>query len=325
MNMNRREMYLNSKKRFSLRKFLEIYFVYFWFRLWIFWVKHVSLESLGFYGEKLATIAFYFLIKPRRIALNNLHLALGKEKSKEEIKRICRDSFKNIGRTMMEIPRSSEFDLKTFVRLDGKEHLDKALKQGKGVIALSAHLGNFPLMNVRLVNEGYPLSMVIKGSKNPKIVKVMNSLIDNTGMESIPDKPRATCISRCLKALKRNRILWLQIDINAPGTEAWVDFFGYLVPTFKGPVIFSLRTGAPILPMFITRNPHHFHNLIIHPPFELNGSETNQEDITSNIARLTKIVERMIREYPEQWWWAHQRFKRARDIQTGESLFHKHP
>jgi KDO2-lipid IV(A) lauroyltransferase len=319
--MNRREMYMNRKKRFSLTKFLGIYFSYFGFRLWISWVKHVSLESLGFYGEKLATIAFYFLIKPRKIALNNLRLALGREKSEEEIKRICLDSFKNIGKDMMEISRCLDFDLKTFVRLEGKEYLDEALKQGKGVIALTAHLGNFPLMNVRLANEGYPLSIVIRGTKNPKISKIMNSLIDNGGIEPIPDKPRTACISRCLKALKKNRILWLQIDINAPGTEAWVDFFGYLVPAFKGPVVFSLRTGAPILPMFITRNDHHSHDLIIYPPFELKTGENNQVDISLNIAQLTKNIEGMIRKYPEQWWWTHRRFKRARDIQTGERLF----
>ena len=321
MNMNRREMYLSRKKRFSLRKFFGIYLAYYPFISWMSWVKHISLESLGFYGEKFGTIAFHFLRKARKIALNNLRLALGSEKSEKEIKRICLDSFKNIGKDMMEISRCLDFDLKTFVRLEGKEYLDEALKQGKGVIALSAHLGNFPLMNVRLANEGYPLSLVIRGTKNPKISKIMNSLIDGVGIETIPDKPRTACISRCLKALKNNRILWLQNDINAPGTEAWVDFFGYLVPAFKGPVVFSLRTGAPILPMFITRNDHNTHNLTIFPPFELKTGENNQVDISLNIAQLTKIIEGMIRKYPEQWWWTHRRFKRARDIQTGERLF----
>jgi len=316
------------RKKSSLKKSLQNDLVYFGFRLWTFWVKHLPLESLGFYGEKLGTIALYLLRKPRRIALNNLHLALGSEKSAEEIKRICRESFKNIGKDMMEISRCLEYEysyLKTLVRFEGKEYLDQALKQGKGVIALTAHLGNFPLMDLRLVKEGYPLSIVARESKNPKIVKSITSLKDTFGIESIPLKPKRTCVARCLKALKENRILMLQIDINAPITEAWVDFFGYLVPTFKGPVVFSLRTGAPIIPMFITRNSRHFHNIIIHPLFDLNITGDRQQDITSNIARLTKIVEATIREYPEQWWWVHQRFKRVRDIQTGESLFPKYP
>jgi KDO2-lipid IV(A) lauroyltransferase len=319
---------MRRRKRFSLIKSLEIYLVHLLFKLWIFWVRHLSIKSLGFYGEKLGTIALYLLRKPRKIALNNLHLALGSEKSEEEIKQICRDIFKNIGRDMMETSRCPEYGdsyFKTLVRLEGKEYLDTALKQGKGVIALSAHLGNFPLMCVRLANEGYPLSIVNRLSKNLKIVKLITSVTDTFGLELIPLKPPMTCVARCFKALKENRILMVHIDLNAPVTEAWVDFFGYLVPTFKGPVVFSLRTGAPILPMFTIRNPDSHHKIIIYPPFGLNTTGNAQQDITSNIAQLTKIVEATIRQYPEQWWWVLRRFKRARDIQTGESLFPKHP
>jgi KDO2-lipid IV(A) lauroyltransferase len=319
---------MRRRQRVSLIKSLEIYLVHLLFKLWIFWVRHLSIKSLGFYGEKLGTIALYLLRKPRKIALNNLHLALGSEKSEEEIKQICRDIFKNIGRDMMETSRCPEYGdsyFKTLVRLEGKEYLDTALKQGKGVIALSAHLGNFPLMCVRLANEGYPLSIVNRLSKNLKIVKLITSVTDTFGLELIPLKPPMICVARCFKALKENRILMVHIDLNAPVTEAWVDFFGYLVPTFKGPVVFSLRTGAPILPMFTIRNPDSHHKIIIYPPFGLNTTGNAQQDITSNIARLTKIVEATIRQYPEQWWWVLRRFKRARDIQTGESLFPKHP
>jgi KDO2-lipid IV(A) lauroyltransferase len=284
------------------------------------------LESLGFYGEKLGTMALYILRGPRRIAMNNLHLALGGEKSEKEIERICRDSFRNIGKDMMESSRCLDYmdgSIKTLVRLERKEYLDEALKQGKGVIALSAHLGNFPLLCTRLVAEGYPLSLVVRESKNPKIVKLLTSVRDTVGMESIPAKPRMTCVSRCLNALKKNGILFVQIDLNAPDSEVSVDFFGYSVPTFKGPVIFSLRTGAPIVPMFITRNSNNLHNIFIHPPFKLEVTDNPEKDITTNIAKLTKIIEATIREYPEQWWWALRRFKKARDIQTGERLLTK--
>jgi KDO2-lipid IV(A) lauroyltransferase len=180
-------------------------------------------------------------------------------------------------------------------------------------------------MGARLAKENYPLSIIARDSKNPKILKFMTSFRGAFGIESIPFKPKMTSAARSFKALKENRILMLQIDLNAPTTEAWVDFFGYLVPTFKGPIVFSLRTGAPILPMFIIRNSDSLHKVIIHPPFEVNTNRNIQQDITSNISRLTKIIETIIREHPEQWWWVLQRFKRARDIQTGERLFPKHP
>ncbi len=321
-------MKMSRRKKFSFSKWLLNHLEYSLFQLWTVWAKSLPLQSLESYGGKIGTIVFYLVWKARRIALNNLHLAFGKEKSEKEIKQICQDSFKNIGKDMMETSRFFDYDdnyLRTLVRIDGREHLDQALRQGKGVIALTAHVGNFPFLSGRLVKEGYPSAIVIRLSRNPKIVKFITSLADSIGLEFIPDKPRMSCVARCLNVLKENRILIIQIDLNAPGTEAWVEFFGTLVPTYKGPVVFSYRTGAPIVPIFIVRNANQRHKITIHPPFDLETTGDKQLDITSNISKLTKIVEAIIREHPEQWWWVHRRFKRARDIKTGENLFPKRP
>jgi len=315
-----------SRRKLSLRKVLELHLGYLLFRLSTSWVKRLPVESLTSYGEKLGLLAFHLLRRWRRVAFTNLNLALGKEKRKNEIYWICRELFKNMGRDMMEIYRCVDFEdsyFKTLVRFEGKEHLDRALKAGKGAIAVSAHLGNFPLMGARLAAEGYPSSVVTRDPENPKIAKAITSLRDAVGLETIHDEPRMACVSRCFKALKENRILLLHIDQNAPITEAWVDFFGYLVPTFKGPVLFSIRTGAPILPMFMKRNSDNLHKITIHPPFTLNITGNAEQDITSNTARLTKLIEAAIREYPEQWLWIYRRFKRARDIKTGERILPK--
>ena len=319
---------MGGRKKVSLGKSLGMLSGYLLFRLGTFGLKRLPVASLSSFGGKIGLLTFYLFRSWRRVALSNLTLALGQEKAKDEIQWICRELFRNMARDMMEVYRCVDFEdsyFKTLVRFEGKEHLDRALKEGKGAIVVSAHLGNFPLMGARLANEGYPLSLVARDPENPKIAKAITSLRDAVGMESIPDEPRMACVSRCFKALKGNRVLMLQIDQNAPVTEAWVDFFGYLVPTFKGPVLFSMRTGAPILPMFMRRNSNNLHQITIHPPFTLNIAGNAEQDITSNLARLTKIIEAAIREYPEQWLWIYRRFKRARDIQTGERLFRKHP
>ncbi len=319
---------MSPTKKVASREFLGMGLGYLLFRLGTFGVKRLPVASLSSCGGKIGLLTFHLLRGWRRVALNNLNLVFGREKAKDEIQWMCRTLFKNMARDMMEVYRCVDFEdryFKTLVRFEGKEHLDHALKEGKGAIAVSAHLGNFPLMCARLANEGYPLSLVARDPENPKIAKAITSLRDAVGIESIPDEPRMACVSRCFKALKGNRVLMLQIDQNAPVTEAWVDFFGYLVPTFKGPVLLSIRTGAPILPMFVRRNQNNFHQITVHPPFTLNITGNAEHDITSNLARLTKIIEVAIRDYPEQWLWIYRRFKRARDIKTGERLFHKHP
>jgi KDO2-lipid IV(A) lauroyltransferase len=317
-----------GKKTFSSGKFLKIHLGYLLFRFSTFWVKRLPAESLASYGEKLGRLAFYLLRGWRRVAFANLELALGREKSKDEIHWICREVFKNICKDMLEVYRCPEFKedyFKELVGFEGTEHLNQALNQGKGVIALSAHLGNFALMGARVARGGYPISIVTRDPENPKIAKAMTSIRDAVGIETIPDEPRTVCVSRCFKALKKNRILLLVIDQNAPVTEAWVDFFGCLVPTFKGPVLFSMRTGAPILPVFMRRHSNNLHQITIHPPVTLTITGDAEQDINSNTGRLTKLIEAAIREYPEQWLWNYRRFKRARDIRTGERLFQKHP
>ena len=317
---------MRGRKKASLGKTFKIHVGYFFFKILTSWVKYLPVTSLNSYGGEIGLLTFYLLRRWRRVALNNLNLAFGREKSKDEIHWICRELFKNMGRDMFEAYRCPNFKdsyFKTLVRFEGKEHLDRALKEGKGAIAVSAHLGNFPMMTARLANEGYPLSLIAKDPENPKIARAIKSLRDAVGVESILDEPRMVCVSRCFKALKANRVLLLQIDQNAPVTEAWVDFFGYLVPTFKGPVLFSIRTGAPIIPMFITRDSDHFHKITVHSPFDLKTTRDVDQDITSNLAGLTKIIEAAIPEHPEPWLWIYRRFKRARDIQTGERLFRK--
>ncbi|MGZ3494272.1 MAG: LpxL/LpxP family acyltransferase, partial [Thermodesulfobacteriota bacterium] len=92
-----------GRKKSNFRKSFENYLGYLFFKLWVTWVDCLPLKSLTSYGEGLGTLALSLLRKRKKIALGNLHLALGKEKSSEEIERICRNSFRNIGKDMLEI------------------------------------------------------------------------------------------------------------------------------------------------------------------------------------------------------------------------------
>jgi len=177
-----------GKKRFSLRKFLKIHLGYFLFRFSTFWVNCLPVESLASCGEKIGLLAFHLLRGWRRVAFANLNLALGREKGKDEIHWICRELFKNIGRDILEVYRCPDFKDSYFKKLVSSkdQHLNDALSQGKGVIALSAHLGNFPLMAARLAREGYPSSVVTRDPENPKIAKALTSIRDAVGLETIP-------------------------------------------------------------------------------------------------------------------------------------------
>ncbi len=263
--------------------------------------------------------AFYYLVgKYRRIAIRNLRYAFGDQPSEAELKKIYRDCLEDIGKNFMEVMYCfglSAAQIKQKIALSGSEHLDKALAEGRGVIAFSAHVGNFILIGPRLIAEGYPFSVVARDPKNARIAQLFRDMRQRFGIGSIPDKPKKECIMQSLRCLRDNGVLFLQIDQNADATDPWVDFFGWLVPTFKGPVVFSLRTGALVLPFFMIRQRDNRLKLVIEPPISLLKADDKEEEIKQNVALLTKVTEQHIRKYPEQWWWLHRRWKKAKKAQ----------
>ena len=122
--------------------------------------------------------------------------------------------------------------------------------------------------------------------------------------------PRRECVSNSLKVLRENELLFIPLDQNF-GSDAgvFVDFFGQKAATATGPVVFALRTKAPILPMFIIRETEDRHKIIIEPPLVLEEHAHEEEMISMNTAKLTRIIERYIRRYPHEWGWMHRRWK----------------
>ena len=260
---------------------------------------------------------FYLMGKYREIVYSNLEIAFGTTKSREECSSIAKTVFRDLVQNALEVARLFHSDsslIKEMVSIEGLEYLNSALNQGKGVVAVSAHLGNFALIGPRLIAEGYPFSLILRDPKDEILAERLGELRSNLGIESIPVHPRKVCITRALGCLKKNGILFLQIDQNASYKDLWVDFFGWLVPTFKGPVIFSMRTGAPLLPMFMIRDDSGAgrHKLIIKPPYKLKRTDDKENDILRATGDLTKLIEGYIKQYPSQWWWLHRRWKKAR-------------
>lgn len=294
---------------------------YFWGRigtsLTLRLARWIPLKHLYSLAGIIGRAGFYLMRKRRHIAYHNLRIAFGTLKTEKEyhqiVKIIFRDTAKNVLEAAKLICTDPPF-LKEIISIDGLEHLDKALSQGKGIVAISAHMGNFLLIGPRLILEGYPFSLIARDPKDKLLAKTLLGFRNHLGLDSIPDQPRKRCVAKSLASLKRNSILYLQIDQNASSQDLWVDFFGWLVPTFRGPVVFSMRAGAPIIPMFMIRDALNHHRLLIKPPFKLDSTENKENDVLQNTAKLTKLIESHIKQYPTQWWWFHRRWKKAKKI-----------
>jgi len=257
-------------------------------------------------------VGFCFIIRQRKIAQESLQIAFGKEKGPQEIKTIAMQCFKNLGKGMMELIyfMGHPLMIKEKVFFEGKHHLDEALKLGRGVIGVSAHFGNFPLMLLRLAQEGYKTNAIIRSTRDPKIEEYFQNQRTSLGLHTIYSHPRQQCVNTSLSVLRNNEFLFIPLDQNfGSAGGVFVDFFGQKAATATGPVIFAMRTKAPILPVFIVRDGEDKHRVIFDPPLYLQEGANDQETVLINTDRITRIIEMYIRKYPQEWGWMHRRWK----------------
>ncbi len=254
-----------------------------------------------------------FLVKHQKIARENLQFAFGREKSEAQINQLANECFVNFGKGMVDLAYyiDTPSKLASKVTVEGKKYLDEALKLQKGVIAVSAHFGNFVLMHMKLILDGYKVNVMIRPTRDQKFEKYIYGLRIKVGIKTIYAVPRRACIQQCLNALRNNEIVFILLDQNF-GDEGnvFVDFFGKQAATAPGPVVLAKRTGAPIVPMFIRSNSQEEHRVMIDPPLILEDRMDKNEELTVNLERITKIIERYIRLYPVEWsGWVHKRWK----------------
>lgn len=273
-------------------------------------INILSLRMMYNLANGLAGLAWILRVR-RQIVFNNLNRAFGKEKDPHEIRAIAREAYRNIAKNICELLRVFKFsqeEINKMFTIQGREYLDAALARGKGAIGLSAHLGNFPLMGAKLVQEGYSCASFIYGASEARVVKLFFDIGRHLGISLIPASPSHASVPKSLKWLRENKLLSIQADRDTP-QGVFVDFFGYPAATPIGPVVLAKRTGATVLPMFVVREMNNRHRIIFGPPVELEITGNEKKDILVNSAKFTKIIESYVRKYPEQWLWTYRRWK----------------
>jgi KDO2-lipid IV(A) lauroyltransferase len=186
------------------------------------------------------------------------------------------------------------------VPIEGEKYLQQALKKGKGVIALGAHLGNFTMIGPRVAAAGYPFSILVKHPSDQRLARLLDSYRAKRGMKTISAKPRRQAARQILIALRRNEVVCILPDVFKTG-KVNTQFLGSTVYVRRGPVTLALRAGAGVLPMCVTRDAEDRLTLRISPEIDLVKTGDPQEDVTANLALFSRHLEDMIRRYPDQW------------------------
>jgi KDO2-lipid IV(A) lauroyltransferase len=263
------------------------------------------------FARHIGSLGYKIARKQRKTALESLTIAFGQDKSPaqiEEIAKLCFSFMAKSGAELMFLMDRPGL-LEKSVEIIGKENLDNALSKGKGVILVSAHFGNFPLLLARLALSGYKASGIMRPMRDSRVEKIFLKKRNRFGIKTIYSQPRSVCVSNTIKALRNNELVFIPLDQNFGTGGIFVDFFGRKAATATGPVVLAQRTKATILPCFIIRQKDDRHKIVFEPPLNLENGEDPGKTIVVNIQKLTNIIEYYIRRYPAEWGWIHRRWK----------------
>ncbi len=254
--------------------------------------------------EGIFPIIYLITKELSRICERNLQLVYGDPKDKKKYELMAKRCIKSIGYAVVDVfyyvDRPDE--LSKITHVENEDNLKKALELGQGVIAVSAHLGNFPLMFLSLVQKGYKVNVIIRNMRDESFSKLVYRLCDKWGINMIQTFPGKQFVRESLAALKRNELLFILLDEVVPQEEGVkVRFFNHEVIRATGPVLFFERTSSPVLPMFIAQDERKHFKIFIEQPFEIEKGGNPQENTVKNIAGLTNIIEHFVDQYPFQW------------------------
>ena len=192
-----------------------------------------------------------------------------------------------------------------YVEITGREHLEAALQLGRGAVLATAHTGNWELLGAALAMHGFPLVAVVQRQTNPAMDGFINEYRTKAGMHVTYKQG----VREMVKLLGAGKIIGLLMDQDNHKDGVFVEFFSRPASTPQGAAALGRLNNAPIVPAFITANPDGNHRAIIHPYLAVQKTADREEDIRSTTQQLTRIIENHVRQYPQEWFWLHNRWK----------------
>jgi KDO2-lipid IV(A) lauroyltransferase len=266
----------------------------------------LSDERAAALGARLGRLGWPLGIK-RDVVERNLRIAFPHE-SDAWRERVARASYEHLGREtmmMLRLASMSREELIARTRTVNEEEAAEAWREGKGVVVVAGHLGNWEIGAAMSAARGYSLDVIAKRASNPLFYQRIVAARERLGV-GIIDFQGAT--RHALKALREGRAVAFAADQHAGRAGLWVPFFGRKASTYRGPALMSLRTGAPIFLSIPIRTPDGMYELTLERiRVELTGDmDTDELRLTEEYSRR---LEAAVRRHPEQYVWQHRRWR----------------
>jgi len=275
-------------------------------------MERLSFRRAGVLGERIGRLGYWPLGIRRAVVERQLSAALP-ERSPEDIERIARETYAQLGRTGVETAILPAYNAAEIVGLfedvQGWSIIEERLARGKGLILVTGHLGNWELGGAYLAARGLPIDVVARHMANPLFDRYLTRTRQQIGMEVVHDEE---AVRRVPRSLRSGRAVAFLVDQGAVGlASTWVPFFGRYAKTPRGPAVFALRLDAPIVFGAAVRRPSGRYQLTFEP-IDVAPTGDREADVDRIVADYTSTLERWVRRTPEQYFWHHRRWKHQR-------------
>jgi len=251
----------------------------------------------------ISFISYLFLKNTRENVEKNLSHVYSDPR---EIKDVARKIFLNYGSYLADWAKLNHMNTKKvlglFSLLKGKENIEEGLRRGKGIILLTAHLGNWELGSLFFSHSGIPMNVITAQDAIEGIANVREKTRKFHNVKTITIGKAPLSFMDIVSVLQKNEIVAMLIDRYIAEKGMLIDFFGKPARFPTGPVLLAKSTGAAIMPAFIVLGPDGKYKAIADSIVDMEFSGDREKDIRVNLEKIVRIFEKYIREYVDQWY-----------------------
>lgn len=285
----------------------------FFFKVVSFFISHLPYCLQKALGWCLGTLWFDILRIRRQVAVDNVGIAFPHLSLKERTK-MARASILHMGLSLIEyadFPFLQMDDLEKRFVFEGRENIVESLRQGKGVLFMTLHLGNGDMAIAGLSLEGWPVHLISKEFRAKWLNDLWFGMRGRLGTKFISPEKSTFDI---LRALRKNEIVIFVLDqFMGPPIGVRTQFFGRETGTAAGLAYIAGRTGAPVIPCYTYRRYDGKNVMVFEKPIPFLDDGPRDKNISVMTQKYTDKIEEIVRKYPEQWMWIHRRWKEFRE------------
>ena len=261
-------------------------------------------------ARRFGSLIYYTMGRRKTVAYASLRAAFKGRFTPAQSNHIIKEIYQNLAQSYIELLKFPQFDeayVRKYIRIEGLEKMKKATKEeNRGVIFLTAHFGNWELCSLTGSTMGYKMNVLARFQKLKKLNGYLNKMRGSKGANVIF---KDDAIEEAIDALKRREAVGILSDQDGGKRGEFVSFLGRLASTPKGAAHFSLKTGAPIFPVFIIREKGPYHTIRVGDDISVMPSGDIKKDIHEILQRFADSLAKYIEKFPGQWLWLHKRWK----------------